>query len=68
MMTFTKIAIFLILAAMIAFAVFGVQILKPALQEKPSPEVASPDPVTNYFVAPYEKAKNVQQLQDDRFK
>ncbi len=66
-MTFTKIIFFIIAITAITFAVFGFQILRPIFEEKKVPEVASPDPVTNYLVAPYEKAKNVQQLQDNRF-
>lgn len=66
-MTFTKISILLLLVAAVALGAYGFQILRPAMEEKTILGVVSPTPEINYLVGAYEKAKDVQQLQDNRF-
>jgi len=67
MLTFTKISLFLLAVSAIALAYFGMQKLRPVIDEKQKTLEPSPNLESNYFVDPYRKAKNVQNLQDARF-
>jgi len=67
MLTFTKISLFLLAVSAIALAYFGMQKLRPVIDEKQKALEPSPAPETNYFLGPLQKARNVQELQDKRF-